>query len=104
MKTRAELIKGVDVLTVLGKLPERCFSVLASDPTLVIGIHRGVPGYTPLKNHATAEQAEAQAKRLNDQEPGGVTAAQREAMEVGSCFGWHVPGANPDNWTGGEGA
>jgi hypothetical protein len=26
----------------------------------------------------------------------GVTDIQREAMEIGSCFGWEVPGADPD--------
>lgn len=26
----------------------------------------------------------------------GVTNAQRMAMEIGSIFGWDVPGANPD--------
>ena len=28
----------------------------------------------------------------------GVTAGQAEAMLTGSMFGWHTPGANPDNY------
>ena len=27
-----------------------------------------------------------------------VTPAQSTAMEIGSMFGWHVPGANPDSY------
>lgn len=84
-----------DVLEVLSKLPPQSFATLPGNAKLVIGIHRGVPGYTPLNMHDTAEEAEAQAKRLNDRR--GVTNAQREAMLVGSMFGWHVPGADPDN-------
>lgn len=34
--------------------------------------------------------------RLNELE--GVTPAQASAMAVGSMFGWHVPGADPDNY------
>lgn len=81
-----------DVLETLKKLPERCFVPLLSDPCLVTGLHRGVPGYTPLRRHDTAEAAQRQCDRLNV----GVTPAQLEAMQIGAMFGWHVPGADPD--------
>lgn len=83
-----------DVLVSLSKLPPRAFTVLLSDPCLVIGLHRGVPGYTPLRRKESAEAAREMADRLN---AGAVTPAQLEAMEIGSMFGWHVPGADPDN-------
>lgn len=85
-----------DVLTVLSKLPAVSYDVLPSNPKQVIGIHRGVPGYSPLHIHNTAEDAETQVARLNERK--GVTSAQREAMLAGSMFGWHVPAADPDTY------
>ena len=35
----------------------------------------------------------ALADKFNDRR--GVTPAMRESMQMGSCFGWHVPGADP---------
>lgn len=86
----------MDVLTTLQKLPEKSFAVLPSDPCQVIGIHRGVPGYTPLKRHARPEAAAAQVARLHA--GGNVNEYQAEAMLAGSMFGWHVPGADPDTY------
>jgi hypothetical protein len=82
-----------DVLEVLKKLPVESFSVLPSEPRL-IGIHRGVPGYTPLRLCESKEAAHEMAARLNKDH--GVDDAQAEAMKIGSMFGWHVPGADPD--------
>lgn len=84
----------MDVLETLKKLPAECYSTLPSNPRQLIGIHRGVPGYTPLKIHDTTAQADEQVERMNAAR--GVTAAQLEAMIIGSQFGWHVPGADPD--------
>ena len=50
---------------------------------------RGVPGYTHI---GTARPAD----RLNAGLPVPPTPEQVEAMLVGSTFGWHVPGADPD--------
>lgn len=84
-----------DVVEVLQKLPKFSYSVNPSQPEMLIGIHRGVPGYTPLKVCKSKEEAEAMAKRLNDKN--NVTEKQRDAMCYGSCFGWHLPIADPDN-------
>jgi hypothetical protein len=82
-----------DVSAVLQKLPRYAFTVLNSDPCLVIGIERGVPGYTPLRRKHNEAKARAFADQMNE----GVSRAQLEAMEIGSMFGWHVPGADPDH-------
>lgn len=83
-----------DMAHVMIDLPVRCFIGPTAAKKLAIdtgfGLHRGVPGYTPLPS-LTDEGAE----RLNAQE--GVTPAQIEAMQNGSMFGWHVPGADPLN-------
>jgi hypothetical protein len=88
----------LDVLETLKKLPPECFSTLPSDRCRLIGLHRGVPGYTPLKRCDTPEAAEDLAAHWNANR--GVTDAQREAMIAGSMFGWHVPAADPDAYTG----
>lgn len=53
-------------------------------------IHRGRAGYTPCPSMTDAFAAEHNARHL-------ITAEQAEAMQVGSMFGWHVPGADPLN-------
>ena len=86
-----------DVLATLQKLPAECLTVLRSNPKQLIGIHRGVPGYTPLRECVSEAAAREMATRMNDER--GVSDAQLKAMEAGSMFGWHVPGADPDTWT-----
>jgi hypothetical protein len=54
----------------------------------VIAVKRGESGYYPIYTHLTADE-------LNK---GKVTPPQREAMLIGSMFGWDVPGANPDHY------
>lgn len=83
-----------DVLEILKDLPE----VYCVGPTeankLAIGtgyaIHRGRPGYTPCPS-MTDDFAARHNTKFN------ITAEQAEAMQVGSMFGWHVPGADPLN-------
>ena len=84
-----------DVLETLQKLPATAFTVLLSDPCLVISIRRGETGYVPLRRKATEDEARAFADDLNE---GTATKAQVAAMEAGSMFGWHVPGADPDRY------
>ncbi len=84
-----------DVLAILQKLPPESFDTLPSNSCQLIGIHRGVPGYTPLRILDTPEAAREMADQLNHDR--GVTPAQASAMTHGSMFGWHTPSADPDD-------
>ncbi len=53
----------------------------------ILAIKRGESGFYPIVTRLSAKELNA---------PLNVTAAQIEAMFVGSMFGWHVPGAHPD--------
>jgi len=75
-------------------LPALCYVHI---PGRSVGQHigivkRGEEGYYPAPGMTMAA-----ADRKN--EIMGVTHAQREAMQAGSMFGWHVPGTNPAKWT-----
>lgn len=74
-------------------LPDMCFSVLPGTGELIC-IKRGESGYYPSDwNTPDKERNIEIADDAN--ESMGVTPAQRQAMEVGSMFGWDVPGADP---------
>ena len=88
------------------KLPELCYGILNSTNEIII-LKRGEKGYYPtdynpaktfnkkFKNFTEARKAaETWCNELN--EGLGVTKAQRKAMEVGSMFGFDVPGINPE--------
>lgn len=77
------------------RLPELCYSVLNTTNEIIV-VKRGETGYyrtdyEPAKDRKAAEEW---CDLLNEQL--GVTKPQRKAMEVGSMWGWDVPGANPD--------
>ena len=77
-------------------LPERCFSTLQTTGQLIC-IRRGEGGYYPSQwDTGDRERNVELADRLN--EDLGVTPAQRQAMEIGSLFGWGAPGADPSNY------
>lgn len=76
-------------------LPRYCFGVLPSTGE-IIKITRYERGYTPLKAQPQMDAKQHGADPLN--EAIGVTKAQAKAMEAGSLFGWHCPGAKPDNY------
>lgn len=69
----------------MNNLPEMCMSLLHGTGEPII-IKRGKSGYYPY--HGDPDDFNKSA---------GVTPAQVAAMEVGSMFGWHVPGADPDS-------
>lgn len=52
----------------------------------VIAVKRGEAGYYPIHTAKSADELNGSS---------GVTAAQREAMHIGSMMGWHVPGSFP---------
>jgi hypothetical protein len=77
-----------DVLATLQKLPPICASRHPSDHNQAIMIRRGIAGY-----YLASANFDVDGFNIRH----GITAAQIEAMEIGSMFGWDVPGANPDN-------
>lgn len=100
--------KPVDVLAVLKKLPAESYVWDVVRPGVSL-VRRGVKGHYP-REPLPAELAHIKAKgnyavlhdagrafvaELNTR--AGVTPAQAEAMQIGSMFGWEVPGADPDN-------
>lgn len=83
-----------DVRAILDKLPPIAFidntrehRPCPSTPEPVLAVRRGALGFYPIYSRLSADE-------LNRRR--GVTRAQAEAMLVGSCFGWDVPGADPD--------
>ena len=97
-----------DVLAVLQKLPPECWAWDVSRPGISL-IRRGVMGHYP-REPLPPELAHLKAKgdypKLHDagrayvaelNRTQGITHEQELAMEIGSMFGWEVPGADPDN-------
>ncbi len=74
-----------DVLEILELLPPQCASINATTGESIL-IARGVIGYYPAPVGMDVD-------RYNERH--SVTAAQREAMEAGSIFGWEIPAADP---------
>jgi len=77
-------------------LPEMCFSVLP-DTGQLICIKRGESGYYP-SDWSTRDKERNIQIADDGNESLGVTPAQRQAMEMGSMFGWDLPGADPKNY------
>lgn len=80
---------------IFARLPELCYGVLNTTNELII-IKRGETGYYPT-NYVPAEDYETAEKWCDIfNEQLGITKFQRQAMEMGSMFGWDIPGINPD--------
>lgn len=78
-----------DPAEVMKDLPEVCYARNPADNTPVI-LKRGVIGYWPARHGVIPE---VENERM------GVNVAQEEAMMCGSIAGFHVPGADPLNYT-----
>ena len=81
-------------------LPAHCYSVLNTTGELII-LKRGESGYYRCEastndKDENIDLADEYNEHLN------VTPAQRQAMEIGSMFGWDVPGADPANYEIGQ--
>ena len=87
----------------LAKLPERCYLVNPLDGTFctdapVICLVAGESGFYPIHptlGNSPEYLAECVA-RWNEKY--SVQSWHIEAMQIGSCFGWEVPGADADYW------
>lgn len=82
------------------KLPNFCWGVVTVEKGFgLILIAKGERGYHPTDYEPfdTYEAADEFCNRLNKQID--VESNVRKAMENGSMFGWHVPGADPENKT-----
>lgn len=66
-------------------LPEFCACTLNTTGQTIF-VRRGESGYYPCTTQKTADE-------INERM--GITRSQMLAMEAGSMFGWHVPGADP---------
>ena len=71
-------------------LPAMCATLLPTTLEPVV-IKRGEAGYWPLPEGMTVE-------RINEIFAAGP--CHIAAMEIGSLFGWHVPGADPAHYDG----
>lgn len=77
----------------LSKLPDIAWVTLASEDRAVL-VKRGEVGYYPTDYAFPGKLVDDLNARL------GVSKEQAMAMEVGSLFGFDVPGADPDFWQG----
>lgn len=72
----------------MNKLPELAYVLNKTDNKIII-VKRGELGYYEAKDTKGASIDELNSSI-------GVTKQQARAMYMGSMFGWHVDGANPD--------
>lgn len=81
-------------------LPELCFTTLPGTDKLIC-IKRGELGYYLLSWNTDDRQRNEELADYNNERL-GITSNQKKAMEVGSMYGWDVPGADPANYENGE--
>lgn len=78
------------------ELPEVCFSTLPDRGDLII-IKRGEAGYR-ISDWSTGDKKTNQALADVQNHKRGITPAQVQAMEIGSMYGFDVPGTNPQSF------
>ena len=77
-------------------LPEHCYGVLDTTGELII-IKRGETGYYRT-DYSTNNKSENMKLKDYYNDILGVDHVQEQCMKAGSMFGWHVPGADPNNY------
>jgi hypothetical protein len=90
---RAEAHYGIPHVDDRG-LPSWCFAKHYEAGTLTV-VTRDVMGHNPFFGMPIAMENIDEANKMI-----GVTTKQSEAMQIGSMFGWHVPGADPNHEDG----
>ena len=84
------------------KLPGECLGVLGETGGIIM-LTAGESGYKPVKMDDIRMKCNARnitVEQLVDEMNAeiGVSKAERQAMQFGSLWGWHIPLANPDNY------
>lgn len=87
---------GNTVVPLRSSLPEKCYSTLLDTGAIVI-LKRGETGYFKTDTPYTSKE---EARQLVDKYNGKLTVskAQQAAMQIGSMFGFQVPGADPKGY------
>lgn len=89
--------------TNIKKLPLYCYSVLLIDNSL-IKVVAGERGYTRIGQSYPKRICELNGISMDEladiwNAEMGITKGEREAMDIGSMWGWEVPGADPEGYT-----
>ncbi len=90
-ETRSATIPWMDLIN--RGLPHVCVSYHPSSGGIV-ALKLGSMGYWPISIAELGYEEGVTVDHINEQM--GVDAAQRQAMEAGAMFGFHVPGAFPE--------
>lgn len=85
--------RGCTVIPLRASLPERCYSILTETGEPIILVKGEYGYYRSDVQCVSKEDAREFVKECNAAL--GVSRAQESAMQVGSMFGWDVPGADP---------
>lgn len=79
-----------DLTEILNDLPEMCMAQDLYDESKATMIKKGIKGFWQMDGWTWKA-----AMQWNERQ--GISAAQIEAMQAGSMFGFDVPGADPKN-------
>lgn len=78
------------------KLPEFCYAVLPGSKEIII-LKNNERGYYRTDIYSDSRESSIELVDEYNQNL-GVTKGQREAMLIGTMFGFTVPGSDPDNY------
>ena len=77
-------------------MAERCYVYVATENMIGIVVREEMGYYPYVKPRVAGEEARKAVDELNADI--GVSKAEAMAMQIGSMFGWHVPGARVETW------